>query len=323
MGETIMKILVRRRWWLGLILVLILGLSYWYDRSTSGEVATSAEVAGQAAGQTATKAHRPGRTVTEAGAFKLETASAGTCTLLKPSDWTAPVPAEGSRAVDLTSRDGSMYAGYGIQAVNSQLAAYARVYQAPLNDPDLYSTDPATVAKAYAKIVVGGLGGDPNLVYTSKVNQAIGEYQLRSLASRTHQGVLFHHRTGFPGDGFNYSYALPMYFALTRSDRWPTHGLMVARVAASIRCTATLVSRGGSGPDPGGSSPGGGDKNGPTEPGYDPQLGTEYVHDPTTGENYLVDPSQHWSETGPNGPGYYIPKSGGNDYTQLQPGRVD
>lgn len=71
-----------------------------------------------------------------------------------------------------------------------------------------------------------------------------------------------------------------------------------------------------------GSSRGEGDKNGQNEAGYNPQLGTEYVHDPNTGENYLVSPSQQWSENGPNGPGYYAPKGGG-DYVQLQPGRID
>lgn len=35
-----------------------------------------------------------------------------------------------------------------------------------------------------------------------------------------------------------------------------------------------------------------------------------------------MDPSANWSETGPDGPAYYVPK-GANDYQKLEPGRVD
>lgn len=315
-------------------LVAFLVFCYWYDQVTSRSVPQQpapASAQGQspwmggtppAGGGGRGRTTTPVRNVVDSGAFKLSRETAGTCTVMRPEGWTRPIVGEGNKTLDLSSMDKSLYAGYGIQAVNTQLAGFAGVYPPPMNDPELYSTDPAVVAKAFAKIIVGGLGGDPNLFYTREINTAVGDYLLRSVASSSHTGVVFYHRTGFPGDGYNYSYALPMYFALTRSDRWPSQGLMVAQVAASIRCAATFVPH-ASGPDIGSSSRGGGrDENGPTEAGYNPQLGTEYVHDPTTGENYVVDPSKNWSENGPNGPGYYAPK-GGNDYVQLQPGRVD
>ena len=83
------------------------------------------------------------------------------------------------------------------------------------------------------------------------------------------------------------------------------------------RCVGGRDDGPGVDPPPGGRS----DPNG-DDPGSNPQLGTEYANDPTTGENYLVDPSANWSETGPDGPAYYVPK-GANDYQKLEPGRVD
>ena len=62
------------------------------------------------------------------------------------------------------------------------------------------------------------------------------------------------------------------------------------------------------------------DANG-DDAGYNPQLGTEYVTNPETGQNYLVDPSVSWSDTGPDGAGYYA--QNGNDWVKLQPGRTD
>lgn len=261
----------------------------------------------------------PERTVEESGGFRLVAQSSASCTADAPADWAMSAPDRSDRA-DLFSLDGSLYAGYGIQAVNTTLAPYAGAYDAPLNDPDLYSTDPATVAIAYGRIVVGGIGGAPDIV-RDELYQPADDYLLATVNGSTHHGAVFFHETGFPGRGLNDAYALPMYFAFATADRWERMGPLVARVAASIRCATQLqppddylwVEAG----EAGAAVDANGEKN-----GYNPQLGTEPVHDPTTGENYLVDPSVNWSETGPDGPGYYVPK-GGNDYQKLEPGRID
>ncbi len=260
----------------------------------------------------------PVRTVDESGGFRLAALSSNACQAEAPADW-AMQANDRSSTVDLFGDGGRLYAGYGIQAVNTDLAGYAGYYEPPLNDPDLYSADPAVVAGAYARIIVAGLGGMSDLVYTDELSGSVGEYRLWSLAGSSHRGVVFFRAAGYPGDGFNYSYVLPMYFAFTTRDAWQTQGLLVARVAASIRCTTqfqppdeyVMVEAG----------TGGSDENG-DDPGYNPQLGTEYATDSTTGENYLVDPSANWSETGPGGPGYYIAKGGGG-YLKLDPGRSD
>ena len=265
---------------------------------------------------------QPDRTVLASGGFKLTDKSSYSCSAQAPADWSMTSTAQ-SNTADLFASDKSMYAGYGIQAVNTAIAPYASYYSAPLNDPDLYSSDPATLVLAYGKIIVGQLGGSSDLTYTSETNESLGDYRLQSVASSTHSGVIFYHSSGFPGDGYNYTYAEPMYFAFTTSALWPSRGLLVAQIAGSIRCSTQYQPR-----DQyvvtakSDSTSSGSDANGDDD-GYNPQLGTEYVHDPGTGENYLVSPSTNWSENGPAGAGYYAEKSGGNDYVKLDAGRSD
>lgn len=261
----------------------------------------------------------PERTVEASGGFRLAALSSASCTAEGPDDWAMTAPDRSDRA-DVISPDGSMYASYGIQAINTALQGFASEYQAPLNDPELYSEDPATVAAAYGRIIVSGIGGSSDLV-VEEVYQPSADYLLLAVAGSTHRGAIFFHARGYPGDGFNYSYALPMYFAFTTLDRWDAQGLLTARVAASIRCSTQFQP-----PDDyftveAADTPTGDDANG-DDAGYNPQLGTEPVNDPTTGENYLVDPSVNWSETGPDGAGYYVQKGGG-DYQKLEPGRAD
>lgn len=261
----------------------------------------------------------PARTVTDGAAFRLVPTTRNACTADAPEGWTM-LASDRSDSADLFDPAGTMYAGYGIKAVNTALADVAGYYEPPLNDPDLYSPDPGTVALAHGRIILATLGGSPDAVPTEQ--GLVGDYRLVIVESSTHRGAIFHRAEGFPGDGVNYAYALPMYFAFATSDRWNDAGALVARVAASIRCQTQLQPPDDyfvveARDDAGGTI----DVNG-EDAGYNPQLGTEYVTDPTTGENYLVSPSEGWSETGPDGPGYYVARGGG-DYQKLQPGRTD
>ena len=261
----------------------------------------------------------PDRTVEESGGFKLATLSSASCTTEGPADWAIYAPDRSDRA-DVISPDGSMYAGYGIQAINTSLQGFAAAYEPPLNDPELYSEDTATVAAAYGRMIVSAIGGSADLI-VEEVFQPNPDYLLLSVAGSTHRGSIFFRVNGYPGDGYTYSYALPMYFAFTTHEQWDGQGLLTARVAASIRCSTQFQPPDDyfvvEAADPGAGS----DLNG-SDAGYNPQLGTEYASDPDTGENYLVDPSVNWSETGPDGPGYYVQR-GGEDYQKLQPGRID
>ena len=265
------------------------------------------------------KAEAPERTVEESGGFKLAQLSSAECTADGPADWLMQATDKSDRA-DIISPDGSMYAGYGIQAVNTTLQGYASAYPPPLDDPGLYSEDTATVAEAYSRIVVSAMGGAPDLAATQIVEATPG-YLLMAAAGSTHSGVAFFRANGYPGDGMSYSYVLPMYFAFATTDRWDREGALVARVAASIRCR-TQFQPPDDYPIVEGNPTGGNDDPNGDDAGYNPQLGTEAVNDPNTGENYIVDPSVNWSETGPDGAGYYVQK-GVDDYQKLVPGRVD
>jgi len=288
--------------------------------ASAAPIATATPLAEPDATATTEAAALPDRTVEESGGFRLTTLSSSSCLAEGPADWSMTAP-EASNRADLLSPDGSLYAGYGIQAINTTLQGFAATYQPPLDDPGLYSTDTASVAAAYGRIIVSAIGGSSDLA-VEELYEPTPDYLLMTVSTSTHRGVIFFRGTGIPGDGFNYTYALPMYFAFTTAERWDQEGLLVARVSASIRCSTQLQppedypiveAR-----EDGGTADANGD-----DAGYNPQLGTEPAHDPTTGENYLVDPSVNWSESGPDGPGYYVPKSGGNDYQKLDPGRSD
>jgi hypothetical protein len=51
---------------------------------------------------------------------------------------------------------------------------------------------------------------------------------------------------------------------------------------------------------------------------YNTWLEMEYYHNPQNGENYWVSPSENYSQTGPDGPGYYA--TYGNSLIKLDPG---
>lgn len=276
---------------------------------------------------TAPEKREPVRTVSAETAFALTTKTANNCTALAPEDWVI-IAGSASDTADMLNSDRTMYAGWGIKPVNTAIAGSAHLYPPPLNDPELYSGDPATTVKAYANVVIHTQGGFAELDqstfrYTTEYNEAIGPYSLRSMESDLYKGIALFHSRGFPGDGQVISYIEPMHLAITKKDLWEKNGLLVAKVAASIRCTTQLQpSSGGVDSELGGGGDGGGSGEEPTDgDGYNPQLGTEYVHDSQTDQNYLVSPSDNWSDSGPDGPGYY--KQNGNDYTKLEPGRSD
>lgn len=260
----------------------------------------------------------PTRTVAESGGLLLSSRSSGSCTADVPDGWLM-LAGPASDTLDLLDPSGAMYAGYGIKAVNTLLADAAVLYEPPLNDPDLYSREPATVAAAYARLVLGSLGAAPDVQVLGRP-EPVGGYALFLADGTSHSGAVLFHARGLPGSGTDDDYVLPMYLAFTTADRWERDGALVARIAASIRCATVFQPSDG---EVAFGLPGQeGEAGTPEDAGYDPWLGTEYVTDPLTGDNYLVSPSGQWSETGPDGPGYYAAKAAG-DYQKLEPGRTD
>ncbi len=263
-------------------------------------------------------ANTPSAVLSQENSFAVTTKSAYSCKAQLPTDWTITSNKE-SNSADLMNSAKTMYAGYGITPVNTALASYAGYYQAPLNDPDLYSSDPGTATKAYAHIVASTILGDSSgLSFSTDTNETSGPYTIRSVAGGSTKGIVIFKTTGSPGpDGT--SYIEPMYFALTKADLWDRYGLQVLKTALSINCTTQLVVHDNPVYSPSSASKNIDSDDTSDSGGYNVQLGTEYVHD-ANGTNYLVNPSTDWSETGPDGGGYYKSTSGGNDYEKLQAG---
>ncbi|MEK7498947.1 MAG: hypothetical protein AAB611_03775 [Patescibacteria group bacterium] len=250
----------------------------------------------------------PKKTVGSGDAFRVAQKSTGVCSGLVPEGWTA-FSSPRSDAADFVSGDKTMYAGYVAFGVNPALQIY---------DADLYSATPEVSIKRLGDAIISGTFGDGSkLSYTDEYNQKVGEYTLRSFESQGSKGVVFYRV--FPGDGINYSYAEVARFALTKKQVWDARGELIARIAASLNCSVQFSPSDQAVVGGGSSDTSTKDENGDGY-GYNPQLGTEYVHD-ENGANYLVSPSDSWSETGPNGSGYYRPTNTG--WEMLKPGRSD
>lgn len=111
-------------------------------------------------------------------------------------------------------------------------------------------------------------------------------------------------------------FMIVMRSAQARSDIWPRLAPELVAVARALRCTVPMV------PAEADPPPRARDRSRTEAEGGDPEynqwLDTEYYHDPRTGQNYWVSPGRDWSDTGPQGPGYYI--RSGNDTIKLDPG---
>jgi hypothetical protein len=247
------------------------------------------------------------KTVNERTALKMEAKTIGNCNQMVPAGWLSATNKEGS-ALDLWDQDKTMYAGWGIFAVNTRMAFFY--------DKELYNKDPQrSVLRVGSMIVANSFGENAKIVFTDEINEQFNGYQLRSVSAGNYKGVVLYKI--FPGDGFNYTYIEAVRFAITRNDLWEQKGMLVAGVAASIACTTILM------PSEAPSLPKRSElksssaRSKKDDYGYNMQLGTEYCHNPRTGENFRVS-SENWS-TGPAGPGYY--GMAGNERIRMAPGR--
>ncbi|HEY0382808.1 MAG TPA: hypothetical protein VGC72_11450 [Candidatus Elarobacter sp.] len=229
------------------------------------------------------------------------------CSAYAPADWSVRSNPQAS-ALDLQSGDGTMYAGWGVTAINrAQEQFYGPMYG-----------DPETSIRTVAGMIVGKLFSDAGGVrYTSAPQPFLNYFTMRHIASARTQGVVFYHI--YPGATPQF-YTESVYFAIADASVPRARQTIAPGVAVSIRCATQLIpsrapdvaKTGKKGPRPGC----GGEAN---LRGYNMQLGTQYAHT-ATGDNFLYDVSDYRT-TGPDGPGYY--KTLGNSLTKLEPGRSD
>ena len=250
------------------------------------------------------------KTVNAQTALQVENKRVGNCMQPVPVDWISSSNPQGS-ALDMYDASHTMYAGWGINAVNSRMALFY--------DRELYNKDPQRSVLRIANMVVLGQFGDKTpVVYTTELNEQIDGFVIRSVASGSVKGVVIYKI--YPGDKINYTYIESVRFAFTINELWDKKGDLLVGIAAGINCTTTLKpSEPVSLPKRSSLSPSG-SKTKKDGYGYNVQLGTEYCHNPRTGQNYRVS-SENWSDTGPDGPGYY--GTSGNERIKMLPGRSD
>lgn len=259
-----------------------------------------------------TIAKKPSKVIAASQVNALKNLESGPCTANAPTGW-ALIPNSDASAADLVSPDQNQEASWGMLVVPAVVGGMGTL--PPYNHPDAYSSDPAVVVRHHLAFIESSQNPKADLNYTSAKPEIFGNYTSRTLKSSMHTIQVLY--TSFPGDGFAISSIIVLRLAKTTNALWKSKGGKLAHYALSIQCvtqynpegytTPTIQTRKSSGTI-----------QSDTEAGYNPWLGNEYVHDPVTGTNLLVTPDQ-WSNTGPNGPGYYGPKP--NGYVQYSPGR--
>jgi hypothetical protein len=112
-------------------------------------------------------------------------------------------------------------------------------------------------------------------------------------------------------------FVVVMRTAMAQPDLWALSAPELVAVARSLRCNVPMVPAAAD-PPPRARERSGAKAGGEGDSEYNQWLGMEHYHDARTGQNYWVSPSRDWSETGPQGAGYYI--RNGNDTIKLDSG---
>lgn len=246
-------------------------------------------------------------TIDDDNSFPIERKTVGTCTQMVPVGWQSSTTKEGN-ALDLWDNEKTMYAGYAMLAVDTKMAIFY--------DKELYNKVPErSILRLMSNITIGQFQ-DNAPQFTDEINEQINEYRLRSFESNNCKGVVLYRI--FPGDGFNFTYIEGMRIAVTRKNIWEQKGELVAGIAFKIMCQGVIVQHDLPSIPRSSSLKTSSTRTKKDDYGYNPQRGSEECHNPRTGQNYIVTPNM-WSNTGPDGPGYYKPS--GNEMIRMSPGR--
>ena len=269
------------------------------------QVQTSPEARAQLEPQADGDSHDAGggleRVATGPGPVPLQALQAGQCRTFAPEGWRIVDQNRDGTVFTLASPDGRMLASYAGAAIGSgQVAGY---YGQQFRTPE-----------TFALYAVGVVTGEQ--AQATGPEEPVGPYKAIRFRTGSRQGyvLLYTFRVPDPG-GFG------VVMRIAAAPAGDAHATGVAgAVATAARCTATVHPS--EGPvwhaphdDHGAGSTGHGSND--VVGDYNAQLGTGWVHD-DAGDNYNVDVAGDWSQTGPDGPGFY--KRNGNDVTKLQPG---
>jgi hypothetical protein len=214
----------------------------------------------------------------------------GHCQAATPANWSIVGANREGTGLDLISADRAAYAGYLITGKPGNLPIAAGI--TPEVNIHNHLSARGKIPISYGQSISGPFG------YIWLPYEAWNP----ALPGEGAKGVVVYQALLTPGNppGF----VLIMRTAQTAQSRWEPEGAQAIAVALSIRCTAQLRAPGGGGVG-GGGGRGGVSADDQVESTYNQQLGMEYAHDPDTGENYWMNHAADWTDSGPEGPGYY------------------
>lgn len=223
------------------------------------------------------------------GGIPLRPIQAGYCSAIAPADWQATATDPKGTLLELhNAAFAAFYFIMGVDAMSMQ------------GIPGL--GHPAMLVQS---TVAAGFMGEP----FQQISQPalFGDLYVQEFDSARFHAVALYRVYPMAMGG----YVVLMRIASGPRQLWPAYGAIAVSVATSTHCRAQLS------PVPG--SEGGSRARNSSESTYNAQLGTEYAHDPATGQLYLMQHSTDWSESGPDGPGYYKAQPGGGQ-VRLVPG---
>lgn len=222
------------------------------------------------------------------------------CASVGPPGWavTDENPQRETFGADLASADGQAFAGYAIFSSGPMAPA-------GFETPD----------RAVASILT--TFGRVHVQFRNRRQVGPNVFLLEYL-SPTNHGVAFYQVIPAPGAGD--MIVMRMAGTGTTSGLWEKRGSEAMAVGRSLVCQVPSLP---SSADPPGlnakAESGANDGNGDeSDTLYNTWLEREYYHNPQNGENYWVSPSEDYSQTGPDGPGYYA--TFGNSLIKLDPG---
>lgn len=231
-----------------------------------------------------------------------------TCASVAPDGWQVSDSNENGTLVSMTSSDHSMIANFTVLAVKGAVAQGT-------------ATQPGTPPGLFVQQLVTLLSNAPVHVIAS--GRGYGAFHVMALESGRFGGYVLYHV--FPLNEDKVGYGVLLRIAL--GDKNSRTSLATAgSVAAAIRCKAVAM------PQSLGHDIDGNDSHGTgitaachagkcddrdLAGNFNSELGTGWVHD-SAGGNYNVDVAGGYSDSGPDGPGYYAMIDGSR--TKLQPG---
>ncbi|MGO8816008.1 MAG: hypothetical protein ACLQVG_15300 [Terriglobia bacterium] len=220
------------------------------------------------------------------------------CASVGPPGWAviAENPQRAAFGADLASGDGLAFAGYSIFPAGS-----------------IAPPGSETPSRAVANTLTAF--GTVQVRFGRHLQLAPNVFLLEYVSATNH-GVAFYQAIPAGGDG--YMIVMRMAGTGTSPGQWEKRSAEAMAVARSLVCQVPMVP---AGPDPPGlnAKPEHGSNNGEdTDTLYNTWLEREYYHNPQSGENYWVSPSENYSQTGPDGPGYYA--TYGGNLIKLSPG---